>query len=313
MENKKKIWVWCGGMTAGIVVCLCVWGILQHHTQAQEEKAEPARTNYYTNVLATPPLPDSLTFCGENVPLDDPMVRESLDRELTAVCYQHSTTLLCLKRAGRWFPTLEKILKEDGVPEDIKYLCVAESSLSNAISPAKAVGFWQFLESTAKLYGLTVNDEVDERYHVEKCTHAACKYLKTSKNSLGSWALAAASYNMGEGGVRKNVNNQSQNEYWNLYFNPETARYVYRILAYKLLFENPSTYGVRLNESDKYAPYEYEEITVTASVPSWYTFCQEHDMTYKEFKELNPWVRSTKLTVAAGKSYTIKKMTKKKK
>ncbi len=298
-------------MTAGIVVCLCVWGTLQHHTQAQEEKAEPARTNYYTNVLANPPLPESLTFCGEKVPLDDPMVRESLDRELTAICYQHSTTLLCLKRARRYFPVIEKILKEDTVPEDIKYLCVAESSLSNAVSPAKAVGFWQFLEATAKSYGLTINDDVDERYDLGKSTHAACKYLKKGKNSLGKWSLAAAGYNMGDGGVRKNVNNQSQDEYWDLYLNSETARYVYRILAYKLLFENPDLYGVRLNESDKYAPYDCEEITITSSVPNLYTFCQENGMTYKELKTLNPWLRSTKLTVSSGKSYTIKKFKKK--
>ena len=298
-------------MTAGIVVCLCVWGTLQHHTQAQEEKAEPARTNYYTNVLANPPLPESLTFCGEKVPLDDPMVRESLDRELTAICYQHSTTLLCLKRARRYFPVIEKILKEDTVPEDIKYLCVAESSLSNAVSPAKAVGFWQFLEATAKSYGLTINDDVDERYDLEKSTHAACKYLKKGKKSLGKWSLAAAGYNMGDGGVRKSINNQSQDEYWDLYLNSETARYVYRILAYKLLFENPDIYGVRLNESDKYAPYDCEEITITSSVPNLYTFCQENGMTYKELKTLNPWLRSTKLTVSSGKSYTIKKFKKK--
>ena len=298
-------------MTAGIVVCLCVWGTLQHHTQAQEEKAEPARTNYYTNVLANPPLPESLTFCGEKVPLDDPMVRESLDRELTAICYQHSTTLLCLKRARRYFPVIEKILKEDTVPEDIKYLCVAESSLSNAVSPAKAVGFWQFLEATAKSYGLTINDDVDERYDLGKSTHAACKYLKKGKKSLGKWSLAAAGYNMGDGGVRKNVNNQSQDEYWDLYLNSETARYVYRILAYKLLFENPDLYGVRLNESDKYAPYDCDEITITSSVPNLYTFCQENGMTYKELKTLNPWLRSTKLTVSSGKSYTIKKFKKK--
>ena len=229
----------------------------------------------------------------------------------TAICYQHSTTLLCLKRARRYFPVIEKILKEDTVPEDIKYLCVAESSLSNAVSPAKAVGFWQFLEATAKSYGLTINDDVDERYDLGKSTHAACKYLKKGKKSLGKWSLAAAGYNMGDGGVRKNVNNQSQDEYWDLYLNSETARYVYRILAYKLLFENPDLYGVRLNESDKYAPYDCEEITITSSVPNLYTFCQENGMTYKELKTLNPWLRSTKLTVSSGKSYTIKKFKKK--
>ncbi len=310
MERKKSILIWCGGIACGILVCLCAWLITHNHGKAGEENAAPP-VNHYVNVLANPPLPDSLTFCGEPVPLNDPMVREALDRELTSVCYQHSTTLLCLKRAGRYFPVIEQILKEENVPEDIKYLCVTESSLSNAISSAKAVGFWQFLESTAKLYGLTVNEEVDERYHVEKSTHAACKYLKEGKKSLGTWSLAAAGYNMGTGGVNKSKTNQGQSEYWDLYFNPETARYVFRILAYKLVFEKPHAYNVRLNDKDKYPPEECEEIEVTSNIPSLYTFCQDNNMTYKELKTLNPWLRSTKLTVPAGKKYIIRKPAKK--
>lgn len=311
MEKRKNIWIWCSGLACGLMACLCVWMVVNNHSKATEN-AEQQRTNYYVNVLASPPIPDSMTFCGENVPLNDPAVREALDRELTAICYQHSTTLLCLKRSARWFPVIDKILKEEDAPADLKYLCVAESSLSNAISPAKAVGFWQFLEATAKNYGLTVNDEIDQRYDVEKATRAACKYLKGGKSRLGTWSLAAAAYNMGEGGVNKNMTNQSLNQYWDIYFNPETARYVYRILAYKLLFENPAVYGVRLNESDKYQPVDCEDIVVDSTVLNWYDFCKAHDMTYKELKVWNPWVRGSKLTVPAGKSYTIKKPTKKK-
>lgn len=311
MEKKKNILIWLGGASFALLCCLCVWLITQNISRAKSENEQP-RTNYYVNVLATPPLPETLTFCGEKVPLDDYTVREGLDRELTAICYQHSTTLLCLKRSARYFPIIEKILKEEGVPEDIKYLCVTESSLSNAISSAKAVGFWQFIEATAKQYGLTVTEEVDERYHVEKATRAACKYLKNGKQQLGTWSLAAAGYNMGSGGVSKSMSNQSQSQYWDIYFNPETARYVYRILAYKLIFENPTLYNVRLNECDKYKPIPCKDIEVTCSVSNWYTFCQENGMTYKELKTFNPWIRSSKLTVPAGKTYIIKKPVKQK-
>ena len=261
--------------------------------------------NHYCNVLAPPPLPDELDFMGEKVPLDDHSVRESLDRELTAICYQHSTTLLCLKRSGRWFPVIEKILKEEGLPDDFKYLCVTESSLSNAISPAKAVGFWQFVQSTAQSYGLEVREEVDERYNVEKATRAACKYLRGSKNRLGSWALAAAAYNMGENGVANSIAAQSVQTYWDTYFNPETARYVYRILAYKLVFENPHIYGVQITEQEKYPPIAYRTDTITASVPDWYQYCTNQVITYKQFKEFNPWCRAKKLTVSNGKTYII--------
>lgn len=237
--------------------------------------------------------------------MDDEMVRESLDRELISVCYNHSTTLLCLKRSGRWFPMMDKIMKEENLPADFKYLCVTESSLANAISSAKAVGFWQFLAATAKSYGLEVTDEVDERYHVEKATRAACKYLKSAKKTLGTWTLAAAGYNMGTGGAHGSITKQSTNNYWDTYFNPETARYVYRILAYKLVFENPHIYGVKIAENEKYQPYKYKEIKVEKSIPDLYQFCKEHHITYKQLKLMNPWLRSTKLTVADGKSYTI--------
>ncbi|MBQ4433245.1 MAG: transglycosylase SLT domain-containing protein, partial [Bacteroidales bacterium] len=177
LNNKKKT------IISIVATCVVITGLtvfcgylLTRNNVLAKENQELRAENHYSNVLAPPPLPYSITFAGENVPLDNLMVRESLDRELTAICFQHGTTLMCLKRSGRWFPLIEKILKEEGLPEDFKYLCIAESSLQNAISPAKAVGFWQFLEGTARSYGLEVTDEVDERYDVEKATRAACKY-----------------------------------------------------------------------------------------------------------------------------------------
>ena len=217
--DKKHIFTYTAAAVGCVaLITLVILTCMQNHALAKENETLK-EANHYCNVLAPPPLPDELDFMGEKVPLDDHSVRESLDRELTAICYQHSTTLLCLKRSGRYFPVIEKILKEEGLPEDFKYLCVTESSLSNAISPAKAVGFWQFVQSTAQSYGLEVREEVDERYNVEKATRAACKYLRGSKNRLGSWALAAAAYNMGENGVANSIAAQSVQSYWDTYFN----------------------------------------------------------------------------------------------
>lgn len=290
------------GCTALIVAVVFI--CIKNRALAKENENLKAM-NHYNNVLAPPPLPEKIDFMGEDVPLDDHSVREALDRELTAICYQHSTTLLCLKRSARWFPVIERILKEEGLPDDFKYLCVTESSLSNAISPAKAVGFWQFLQSTAQSYGLEVSEGVDERYNIEKATRAACKYLRNSKNRLGTWSLAAAAYNMGENGVANSIAAQSVQSYWDTYFNPETARYVYRILAYKLVFENPHIYGVQITEQEKYQPIACIEDTITSSVPDWYEYCKEKGITYKQFKEFNPWCRARKLTVSNGKSYII--------
>ena len=307
--EKKNIWA-ISVASALIVVAVLATVVLLVGKSTAKESGESVVNNHYVNVIANPPLPDTMTFCGEKVPLDNEMVREALDRELTTVCYQHSTTLMCLKRSGRCFPVIERVLRENGMPQDLKYVCVAESSLANVTSSASAVGYWQFLENTAKIYGLEVRTEVDQRYDLEASTRAACKYLKNAKNKFGTWAMAAAAYNRGEGGVQAAVNSQSQNEYWNMYFNPETARYVYRIMAYKLVFENPQIYGVRLKDNEKYHPWNCENITVDSTITDMYAFCKNNGMTYKELKELNPWIRSTKLTVSSGKSYTIKKLAK---
>lgn len=261
--------------------------------------------NLYTNKGATPPLPNTLDFAGEDVPLDVYYVREALDKELIINCYQHSKTIQIIKRAARYFPVIEPILKEEGLPDDFKYLCVAESGLENVVSPAKAAGFWQFIPSTGKLYGMEISDDVDERYNLEQSTRAACQYLKKSKASLGSWSLAAAAYNMGEINLKKNIENQSINNYWDLYLNQETSRYVYRILSYKLIMENPQMYGYESCPAHLYHPIPCKEITVTSPIPSLYDFAKEHNVSYKELKFLNPWLRNSKISVS-GKKYTIK-------
>jgi hypothetical protein len=262
--------------------------------------------NPFENVLAPPPLPDAIDFCGEKMPLHLYWVKEGLDRELINQCYQHSRTLLTFKRSTRFFPVIEKILKEENVPEDLKYLCIAESNLENVVSPAKASGFWQFMEATGKAYGLEINENVDERYHLEKATYAACKYLKKLKKQFGNWALAAAAYNMGESGLLKEMKEQQVDNYWELFLNQETSRYLNRCVAYKLIFENQDLYNIRIPATEFYKPIDYKEIVITETIDDLRVYCTENKILYRQLKELNPWLRSTKLPIKAGNSYTLK-------
>jgi hypothetical protein len=273
----------------------------------KEDKIETTHEDIisYNNVLATPPIPKMVQFCGEEVPINIYYVREGLERELIIHCYQHSRTIQTFKRSTRFFPEIEKILKEEGVPEDLKYLCVAESSLENVVSPSAAAGFWQFMESTGKSYGLEINDNVDERYHIEKSTRAACTYLKALKEKFGTWALAAAAYNMGENGLQRNISEQSVNNYWDLYLNTETSRYVNRIISYKLMFEEPEKYGVKLKLTECYRPIPYTEIAVDSTIPSLLDFAKANNILYRELKEMNPWLRNKVLPVKE-KKYSVR-------
>jgi len=303
MIKKKVIAVICGLIVFGLgIYAICSENIINAEYPPQQEVAPPL----YENVLAPPPLPDHVAFCGEKAPIDIYWVKEGIERELITHCYQHSRTLLTLKRSTRFFPVIEKILKEENVPDDLKYLCIAESNLENVVSPAKASGFWQFMEGTGKSYGLEINEQVDERYHLEKATRAACKYLKKLKNQLGSWALAAAAYNMGENGLAKNMREQQVDNYWELFLNTETSRYLSRCIAYKLIFENQELYNIRIAATEFYKPIEYKEVVINKSIEDLRKYCTENNILYRQLKELNPWLRSTKLPVAAHKSYTIK-------
>ncbi|MBD0401708.1 lytic transglycosylase domain-containing protein [Flammeovirga sp. EKP202] len=252
------------------------------------------------------PMPESFSFCDEKVPLSDPDVYERFDRELYVNSYWHSHTILVLKRAERWIPRIEEILKEEGIPDDFKYLCIIESDLMlNARSSAGAAGFWQFMPSTAREYGLTVNKEVDERYNVEKATRAACVYLKKAKEKLGTWTLAAAAYNRGPSGIAKALKDQKVSSYYDLLLNEETSRYMFRILALKEIMLEPDKYSFELSTHQLYTEEAIKTMKIDTSIPDLASFAKEQGINYKILKRYNPWLRSNKLTIKRGKTYII--------
>lgn len=267
--------------------------------------------NSSNNLSAVSPyIPDKLEFCGEPVPIKDYDVFESLEREMLVNTYYHSQTILFIKKANRYFPVIEPILKENNIPDDFKFLSVAESGLANVVSPAQATGFWQLLESTANDYGLVVNDEVDERYHLEKATEAACRFLQDSYKKYGNWTMVAASYNVGRKGIDRQIERQGEQDYYNLLFNEETARYIYRILAIKLVISDPITYGFDIKPEELYEPIPYREVIIDSSIADIGAFARDHGTNYKLLKYLNPWLRDNKLTNSKSKEYTIKIPTK---
>jgi membrane-bound lytic murein transglycosylase D len=246
-------------------------------------------------------------FAGEAVPMKNFDARERLDRELTVNTYWHSSTLLNIKQTTRYFPIIEKILRENGIPDDFKYLAVAESSLRNAVSPAGAKGVWQFMKKTGEYYGLEVNKEVDERYHIEKATEAACKYIKDYYKRFGSWTLAAAAYNMGGTRLSRELDNQRASTYYDLNLNQETARYVFRIVAIKEILKSPRTFGFFLDQEDMYPPLEdYEMVEIDGAIENWGDFAQRYGVSYRHLKVYNPWLIDTKLTNRNRKTYQVK-------
>lgn len=254
----------------------------------------------------SPTLPDTMSFAGELVPLDIYYVREGLDREMIVNTFGHTNTLLYFKRAHRYFPIIEPILKKNGIPADFKYLCVIESGLTNATSPAKAQGFWQFIKTTGQKYGLEVNDEIDMRNNLEASTEAACKYLKSLHTRFGSWTAAAAAYNCGENGLQKNMERQSIDSYYDTRLNNETTRYVYRILAVKQIMQHPQDYGFYLRPIDLYPSLQAKTAILSGQNVDLYNFAKENGVTYKVLREFNPWITTDKLTNKANKSYTVK-------
>ena len=255
--------------------------------------------------IISPKLPDQLSFCGENVPLQNIDVKERLDREIIVNTYWHSLSILSMKRANRWFPVIEPILKQYNVPDDFKYLSLTESILTNITSPAGAVGFWQFKKEAAREYGLEINKEIDERYNVKKATAAACKFLLDSYKKYGSWTLAAASYNFGKSGIDEQLTRQETSNYYNLVLPEETSRYIFRILAIKEVLENPAKYGFHLDPEDLYPPYQTFEIEINTKIPNWAKFAKEKGINYKILKMLNPWLRESFLTNRKHKTYKI--------
>lgn len=257
-------------------------------------------------LTTSPYIPEKVDFAGEPMPLTLFDVRESLERELMVNMNFHSNTLQYLKRTARYFPVIEQILAENGVPDDFKYLSLIESDFMNKVSPKGATGFWQFMKGAAADYGLEVNNEVDERYHIEKSTVAACKYLKDAYRIYGNWTMAAASYNMGKAGLNRQIKRQQCDYYYDLLLNDETMRYIYRISAVKLLLNDPAKYGFYVPENEKYQVIPCTEVEVKTTVSDWTVFAFNHQTNYKILKYLNPWLRDNKLTNPSRKSYMVK-------
>lgn len=275
------------------------------------DSSDETRNEYLENYkkdyrIYSPPLPTEMDFAGEKVPLNIHYVSEMLDRELLVNVFWQSNTFLYFKRANRWFPIIEPILKQNGVPDDFKYLAVIESGLVNVSSPAGAKGYWQFMKTTGIQYGLEISDQIDERLDVEKSTQAACKYLKDAHNIYGSWTEAAASYNVGMAGLGSQMRKQGENSYYDLSLNNETARYIYRILAIKAIFSSPKSYGFYIRETDLYPPLSYTTISMDSTISNMGNFARQNNISYRMLKELNPWILSSSLLNKNRKSYEIK-------
>ncbi len=250
-------------------------------------------------------IPENLNFAGEAVPQEDPEIMERIDREFLVNTYWQSNAVLLMKRAHKYFPIIEPILKKNGIPDDFKYLAVAESGLQNVVSHAGATGFWQIMKATGREYGLEVNSNVDERYHLAKSTEVACRYLNKYKNAYGSWTLAAASYNAGPAAIKRFMNIQQVDDYYDLLLGQETGRYVFRILAIKEILSNPEKYGYVLEEDDLYQGVPTFNVEVDTVVNNFANFAEEYGINYKILKRHNPWLRQPHLNNASRKMYAI--------
>lgn len=299
MKNKIIPLLW-GGLAS--VVLILVTGFVFKIDGFTALKSYGEEPTYKVYALE---LPDTLSFAGEKVPLDSPDLRERLDRELLVNTYWQSNMMLLLKRANKYFPTIEKILNEEGVPGDLKYLSVIESGLENVVSPAGARGFWQIMRTTGREYGLEVNSNVDERYHIAFSTRMAAQYLKKAKKKFGSWTLAAASYNRGMSGIQRNLNNQKVESYFDLRLGQETSRYVFRVLAVKEIIENPSKYGYVFDDTDLYYSVPVRLHGLDTAISNLTAFAEKMGVNYKILKIHNPWLLQNHLNNRSRKYYEI--------
>ena len=273
--------------------------------EKKDNKAEAKNFQENYNVFSLE-MPDNPTFAGEPIPIEDADVYERFDRELLVNTYWQSNGILLIKRAKKYFPIIEPILAEEGVPDDFKYLALAESKLLNVTSPAGAKGFWQIMKPTGRDYGLEINSNVDERYHIEKATRLACEYLRSAKEKFGSWTLAAAAYNAGRSYMLRELDRQEAEGYYNLLLGEETSRYVLRIAAMKTIFQNPAKYGFRIKTEHLFDPLDYKIIEVDTAISNLSRFARRYDMSYKVLKIFNPWLIEKRLINRSGKLYEIK-------
>lgn len=301
----NKSWRWI--IPSFILVSVALAVLIGRDVFSGQSNIEPIITEEQEDyAIFSFELPEELYFAGELVPLKQFDILEALDREVLSNAYFHSQTIRLIKLSNRYFPVIEPILKEKGIPDDFKYMAVAESGLANAVSPANAVGFWQIRKGTGSEYGLEINNDIDERYHLEKSTVAASEYLLESYEKYESWTLSAASYNIGRRGIDREMERQKRDNYYDLLLNEETARYLFRILALKLIIEDPANYGFHLSKKDLYHPIPHHTVDVDQPVVDFVDFAAEHGTNYKILKYLNPWLREKTLANKAGKTYTIK-------
>lgn len=303
MKNKslisKIIYLTLGGIITALIF-LVVSGF-------KNEKIVEIHSVEYKNIeVRTPTIPSEVYIFGERIPLESFDIYERLERELIVNTYLHSATLLGLKRSGRWFPVIEPILKENNIPDDFKYLALAESNLDNVISSAGATGFWQFMEAAGKKYGLEINDQIDERYHVEKSTQAACDYLNEAYQKFGSWTLAAAAYNNGFNAIEKWSGIQQSKNFYNLLLNTETSRYIFRIAALKIIHQQPEKYGYVIKAEEKYSPLKTKEIILDSTITNFQEYASSIGINYKILKYFNPWLRDIGLKNQNRIKYRIK-------
>ena len=306
----------------GILIGLTIFLLIGFHSSSKTKQNHSTEKKNLSNITESDsiyrsfvkdnykiysiPVPAKPIFANEFLPKQNVDVYERLDREMTVNTYWHSNTFLLHKRAARWFPVIEPILAENNIPDDFKYLAVIESGLDNVTSPSGAKGFWQFMKSTGESYNLEINEYVDERYHLEKATQAACEYLQIAYNKFGSWTLAAASYNMGKTGLQNKLDEQKTTNYYDLLLNIETGRYVYRIVAAKYILSNSENYGFNIRQEDLYQQYQTKNIKVDSTINDLTDFAIQHNSNYKTIKLLNPWLRGKKLPNLNGINYTLK-------
>jgi hypothetical protein len=259
-----------------------------------------------TNAQIIPVRPQSISFAGEVAPLDKHYVLERLDRELLVNNFWHSNSILVLKRAAKYFPIIEPILQENGIPDDFKYLAVIESGLTQVTSPVGAEGFWQFMPQTARDFGLEVNGDIDERLNLIKATESAAAYLTVAYAEFGNWTLAAAAYNAGVQRIKTSLGKQQTNSYYDLFLNEETSRYMYRMLATKLIFESPESYGFVIPKAQTYPFPKNKLVKVSISPIDWVAFAQSQNMSYADLREMNPWIKGYQLSNRNNKVYEVR-------
>lgn len=282
-----------------------------------ERKIDPVKTESSSSLdtvhmeklqehFIPPKIPDEMVFAGETISFKDLDLKERLDRELNINKFWHSRTLLSMKRANRWFPMMKKVFQEENIPEDLIYIAIIESGLMNVKSYKGAQGYWQIMKNTGKELGLIIDRRVDERYNVEKSTKAACEYMKTAYKKLGSWVLVAAAYNRGVRGIEDNLERQKVTSYFDLSLGKETSRYVFRVLAVKLIFELPKRYGFYITQDDLYPPYETRDVIVGKSINNLYKWSKDQGITMKILRKLNPWIKGNRFKVFKGESFIFK-------